>query len=81
MDPLFKHPTAKVLLYVKNIGDSLLLGMTFESCFKNIVAAAEILTELGFTIHPENSLLFPTQEDNIPRVCNRVCKNENYTER
>ena len=37
---------------VKYIDDSLLLGETFEICFKNIRATAALLQELGLTIHP-----------------------------
>lgn len=36
---------------VKCTDESLLLGDTFEICFKNITAAVELLTKLVFTIH------------------------------
>ena len=35
---------------------------TFEICLNNIRAAVALLWELGFTIHPENSVLVPTQQ-------------------
>ena len=47
---------------VKYIEDSLLLGETFEICFKNIRATVALLQELRFTIHPETSVLVPTQQ-------------------
>ena len=47
---------------VKYIDDSLLLGETFEICFKNIRAKVALLWELGFTIHPEKLVLVPTQQ-------------------
>ena len=47
---------------VKCIDDSLLLGETFEICFKNIRVTVALLRELGFTIHPEKSDLVPTQQ-------------------
>ena len=47
---------------VKYIGDSLFLRDTFEICFNNIRPAPALLQELGFTIHPEKSVLVPTQQ-------------------
>ena len=47
---------------VKYIDDSLLLGETFEICLNNIRATVALLRELGFTIHPEKSVLVPTQQ-------------------
>ena len=49
-------------LSVKDIDNSLLLGKTFEICFKNIRATVALLRELGFTIHPEKSVLVLTQQ-------------------
>ena len=47
---------------VKYIDDSLLLGETFEICLNNIRATVALLRELGSTIHPEKSVLVPTQQ-------------------
>ena len=47
---------------VKYIDDSLLLGKTFQICFKNIRATVALLQELEFTIHPEKLGLAPTQQ-------------------
>ena len=47
---------------VKYIDESLLLGETFEICFNNIRATVAPLQELGFKIHPEKSVLVPTQQ-------------------
>ena len=33
-----------------------------EVCFENIGATVNLLQELGFTIHPEKSVLLPTQK-------------------
>ena len=49
-------------LSVNCIYDSLLLGETFEICFKNIRATLALLRELGFTIHPEKGVVAPTQQ-------------------
>ena len=43
------------------IDDPLLLGETFEICFKNIRVAVALSWELGFTIHPEKLVLVLTQ--------------------
>ena len=47
---------------MKYIDGSLLLGEIFEICFKNIRTTFALLRELGFTIHPEKSILVPTQQ-------------------
>ena len=61
LTPLFKYVSSKGHLSVKCVDDSLLLGKTFEICSKNIRATVALLWELGFTIHPEKSVLVPTQ--------------------
>ena len=55
-----KYIRSNEYLSVKCIYDSLLLGEMFEICFNNIKATAALLRELGLTIHPEKSVLFPT---------------------
>ena len=62
LTPPFKYLRSKGLLSVKYTDDSLLLGETFEICFKNIRAKVALLWELGFTIHPEKLVLVPTQQ-------------------
>ena len=62
LTPPFKCLRSKRHLFVKYINDSLLLGETFEVCFKNIRATFALLRELRFTIHPEKSVLVPTQQ-------------------
>ena len=61
LTPPFKYVRSKRHLSVKCVDDSLLLGKTFEICSKNIRATVALLWELGFTIHPEKSVLIPTQ--------------------
>ena len=60
--PPFKYLRSKGHLSIKYIDDSLLLGETFEICLNNIRATVKLLQELGFTIHPEKSVLVPTQQ-------------------
>ena len=62
LTPSIKYLRSKEHLSVKCIDDSLLLGKTFEICFKNIRVTVALLRELGFTIHPEKSDLVPTQQ-------------------
>ena len=78
LTPPFKYLRSKGHLSVKYIDDSLFLGETFEICFRNIRATVTLLQELGFTIHPENPGSYTT--DNIPRVCDRLCKNDNNSD-
>ena len=62
MTPLFEYLRSKKHLSIKYIDDSLLLGKTFEIYFNNIRATVALLQELGFTIHPEKSVLLPRQQ-------------------
>ena len=73
LTPPFKYLRSKEHFSVKDIDDSLLLGETFEICWKNFWATVALLRELGFTIHPEKSVL-------VPRVCDRLCKNDNNSD-
>ena len=43
------------------VDDSYLQGDSYESCLKNVNDAKIMLRSLGFTIHPEISVLKPTQ--------------------
>ena len=47
---------------VSYIDDSLLKGDTKEDCEENIFETVQLVDSLGFTVHPEKSVLFPTQE-------------------
>ena len=44
------------------IDDSLLKSETFSECQDNILDTVKLVDDQGFTIHPEKSALFPTQE-------------------
>ena len=44
------------------IDDSFLHSKTYEQCLDNIISTIQLLTSLGFVIHPEKSVLIPTQE-------------------
>ena len=44
------------------VDDSFLLGDTFDECLRNISATIYLLQELGFVIHPDKSILVPTQQ-------------------
>ena len=62
LTPPFKYLRSKGHLSIKYIDRSLFLGETFEICFKIIIATVAVLWELGFTIHPEKSVLVPSQQ-------------------
>ena len=43
------------------VDDSLLQGEDFQECLDNIQKTLKYLQDLGFVIHPEKSILYPTQ--------------------
>ena len=44
------------------LDDSILKGNTFFDCLENVTETVKLLQSLGFTIHPDKSVLKPTQE-------------------
>ena len=81
LTPPFKYLRSKGHLSVKYVDDSLLLGKTFEICFKNIRATVALLLELRFTIHLEKSTLVPTLQIIFLRfVIDTVKMTRNLTE-
>lgn len=43
------------------LDDALLVGRTFHLCWANVDATIQLLRRLGFTIHPDKSILVPTR--------------------
>ena len=43
------------------VDDSYLQGDTYQSCLANILDNIKLLRELGFVIHPDKSVLTPSQ--------------------
>ena len=41
------------------LDDTLLLGDTLNECKNSVLASAKLITNLGFSIHPEKSKSFP----------------------
>ena len=66
LKPLFSVLRCHRYLSVVFVDNSYLQGRTFSSCEDNVNAAVDLLQFLGFTIHPEKSVLFPTQEIGFP---------------
>ena len=56
------------------VDESYLQGHTFSICEDNVNATVDLLQFLGFTIHPEKSVLVHTQDY---RFCFKFCGNEN----
>ena len=51
----------KGFLSVVSVDDSYLQGHYFEDFFSNVLNTTEIITSLGFTIHPDKPKFIPTQ--------------------
>lgn len=58
---VFSQLRKKGHVNVAYIDDSLLVSNTFSECEKNISDTTYLLDYLGFTIHPDKSVLKPTQ--------------------
>lgn len=43
------------------IDDSALFGTSFDSCQRNVTDTVRLMDGLGFTVHPEKSVMLPTQ--------------------
>ena len=62
LKPAFSYLREIGYLSVAYVDDSCLQGETFEECLQNITETIRLLQPLGFTIHPEKSVLKPTQK-------------------
>ena len=54
----------KILVSV-SIEDFFTKDHTSEGCFNNVMSIAELFDRLGFFVHPDKSVLIPTQEINV----------------
>ena len=62
LKPAFSYLREIEYVSVVYIDDSYLQDETFEECLQNITKTVRLLQSLGFTIHPEKSVLKPTQK-------------------
>lgn len=62
LKPVYAHLRTLGYTCMGHIVDSLLVASAYNDCENNITATVELFTNLGFTIHPDKSILKPTQE-------------------
>ena len=62
LKPIFSTMREDGLESVIYVDDSFLQGDDFWECLENILRTLEGLRSLGFVIHPEKSVLYPTQK-------------------
>ena len=60
--PVFAKLQLKGLVSSAYIDDSCLQGSTYETCLQNIKDTVTLMDSLGLTVHPEKSVLVPTQQ-------------------
>ncbi|XP_068674488.1 uncharacterized protein [Montipora foliosa] len=62
LKPIYAHLHSVGHVSMGHIDDSFLVGYTRSACELNIQHTVECFDSLGFVIHPEKSVLIPTQE-------------------
>ena len=62
LKPVYSHIRSLGHICMGHIDDSLLLGYNYSACTKNIQDTVDTFVKLGFVIHPETSVLVPSQE-------------------
>lgn len=62
LKPIYSTLRSRGFLSVAYIDDSYLQGESYEECQSNVNATVELFTRLGFVVHPEKSVIMPTQE-------------------
>ena len=62
LKPIYAHLHSVGHVSMGHIDDSFLVGYTRSACKLNIQHTVECFDSLGFVIHPEKSVLIPTQE-------------------
>lgn len=60
--PVFAKLRLKGHVSSAYIDDSCLQGSTYETCLQNITDTVTLMDSLGLTVHPEKSVLVPTQQ-------------------
>ena len=60
--PVFAKLRLKGHVSSAYIDDSCLQGSTYETCLQNIKDTVTLMDSLGLTVHPEKSVLVPTQQ-------------------
>ena len=62
LKPIYAHLHSVGHVSMEHIDDSFLVGYTRSACEQNIQDTVKCFDSLGFVIHPEKSVLIPTQE-------------------
>ena len=62
LKPVFSNLHQNGFASVIYIDDTLLAGDTYDECQKNVAHTVSLLDMLGFTVHPEKSVLKPVQK-------------------
>ena len=62
LKPIFASLRARGFISTAYIDDSCLQGASFEECSDNIQATVNLMDSLGFTVHLNKSVLFPTKQ-------------------
>ena len=62
LKPVYSTLRSQGHLSVGYIDDSYLQGNTIQNCQNNIQKTVNLFTSLGFLVHPEKSVLVPTQK-------------------
>ena len=62
LKPVYSTLSSQGHLSVGYIDDSYLQGNTIQNCQNNIQKTVNLFTSLGFLVHPEKSVLVPTQK-------------------
>ena len=61
MKPVFSTLRQQGHLSSPYINDSILIGTDYDDCAKNVIHTITLLDTLGFVVHPNKSVLIPSQ--------------------
>ena len=61
LKPVYAHLREQSQVSTAFLDDSLLSAETEQACIENIQATVQLLRSLGFIVHPEKSMLVPSQ--------------------
>lgn len=62
LKPVYCTLRSRGFLSVAYIDDSYLQGNSYDDCLNNVKATVDLFTKLGFIVHPDKSVMTPTQE-------------------
>ena len=65
LKPVLSKLRRSGIILAISIDDGWVKGLTYDDCFRNVIATVQLFSKLGFLLHEEKSVLIPSQHVSI----------------